>query len=302
MRDRRTRRRVVGVRFALIVFVAVCLTTFLALSQRRAVARCPEGLPESGWRCCPYGQNQQGGACVGTATACASTQMLVAGACLPADTTPKLITGGELRITPSDWEAEGELQELQLRVKSFRLSPTETTYAQWQECARDGLCRRLPKQEPGLPVTGISAQEAAAYCESVGGRLPTAEEWIFAAAGESGRRYPWGQTGLVCRRAVYGLVAGPCARSGDAPQTSDQTNAGPELVGSRPSGATPEGLLDMAGNVAEWTLALPPADGFQARGGSFRSELAGELKTWAALSNAEASDSTGIRCAFDASE
>ena len=176
-------------------------------------------------------------------------------------------------------------------VVDFRIARTEVTYEQWQDCERAGHCPPLPEREPGLPVSGITPERAQAYCQSVGGRLPTSSEWLLAAAGNPPRRFPWGQTGLVCRRAVFGLDRGPCASGGTTP----------DAVGSRPDGATPEGVLDMAGNVAEWTVSDSAAEapGFVARGGSFRSQLAGELKVWAEQSPESASQAIGVRCAFD---
>lgn len=103
--------------------------------------------------------------------------------------------------------------------------------------------------------------------------------------GSESTRYPWGQTGLVCRRATFGLEHGPCS--------SEAT--GPDLAGSRPDGATPTGILDLAGNVAEWTNE--PNGGTLARGGSFRSRLAADLKTWAARPDPPGPD-VGFRCAY----
>src|SRR5208283_929136 len=113
----------------------------------------------------------------------------------------------------------------------------------------------------------LTAYEAERFCEWAGGALPTSVQLAFSAAGPSGRRYPWGDTGAVCRRAAWGLVRGPCGRGA----------VGPELAGSHPDGATPEGVLDLAGNVAEW--AVSPG-GFEARGGSFRDGTASAMRSW----------------------
>jgi formylglycine-generating enzyme required for sulfatase activity len=162
------------------------------------------------------------------------------------------------------------------------------TYARWKACARAGVCRALESREPGVPVTRVSAEDAQRFCEFERGRLPTADEWLFAATGRELRRFPWGSTGLVCRRATFGLADGPCGEGAE----------GPELAGARPDGATPRGVLDLAGNVAEW--AREPDGSFRARGGSYRSRVAADLKSWAAepAPAERAAGHVGFRCVY----
>ena len=86
------------------------------------------------------------------------------------------------------------------------------------------------------PVVYVTLDDAQAYCEWVGGRLPNEEEWEIAARGLSGRKYPWGtETPDECR-VDLGNPSGT--------QTP---------VGMFPAGDAPEGISDMAGNVWEWT-------------------------------------------------
>ena len=138
---------------------------------------------------------------------------------------------GRLSLGEDDWQAEGVIFPRTALVGPFILDATEVTVERWEHCVRAGACRAIDDSEPGSPATGIDAKEAERFCRFENGRLPRGDEWLLAAMGAEGRRFPWGPTGLVCRRAAFGLETGPCAHGG-----------GPELAGARPDGATPEEL------------------------------------------------------------
>lgn len=108
-----------------------------------------------------------------------------------------------------------------------------------------------PPADDRLPVTSITWHEATAYTRWLTAatgtpyRLPDEAEWERAARGDDGRRYPWGDAPPDASRAVFAASALPGA-IGTAGQ-------GVQPVGTCPAGASPYGVLDMAGNVWEWT-------------------------------------------------
>ncbi len=106
------------------------------------------------------------------------------------------------------------------------------------------------------PVVQVSQADATAFCVFHGLRLPGDAEWEYAARGSDRRRYPWGDEAprqADPRRANFGTVT--CC----APDASDGFER-TAPAGRFPTGASPFGLLDMAGNVWEWTADLHPTE------------------------------------------
>jgi formylglycine-generating enzyme required for sulfatase activity len=103
------------------------------------------------------------------------------------------------------------------------------------------------------PATGLTYDEAAAFCAWAGGRLPAGDEWEAAARGTDARPWPWGAA----------FDADRCA--------SAETPYGfTEAVTAHPDGASPIGAEQMAGNVWEWVADPPDEDGWRRlRGGSY---------------------------------
>ncbi|MBD2158113.1 SUMF1/EgtB/PvdO family nonheme iron enzyme [Leptolyngbya sp. FACHB-16] len=89
------------------------------------------------------------------------------------------------------------------------------------------------------PVTETTWRGASEFCRWRNTRLPTEVEWEAAARGVEGRIYPWGNEPPTTNQVVYGRASG---------ETSP--------VGTHDAGASPDGIHDMAGNVAEWTSSL----------------------------------------------
>lgn len=138
----------------------------------------------------------------------------------------------------------------EVTMTTFDMDRTEVTVGEYARCVSAGVCEPAgllpgaPTPPPNLPVTQVRWEAAARFCRWAGGRLPTEAEWELAARGAEGREFPWGN--------VYNPhLANHGAWADDRTDATDGF-AGLAPVGSFPDGATPEGILDMAGNVAEW--------------------------------------------------
>jgi formylglycine-generating enzyme required for sulfatase activity len=266
-------------------------------------ARCGPGFVATGFRCCPSpGGDAVSGYCASVNGTCPSPLEAVDGHC-DAPRSKVLVSHGTLVVGPSDWEAEGLVKARQIQAGPFWMDAFEVTVGRFRcPVGVPGCSERFEDEKRrgdwARAAYGVPLREAIAFCKEAGGRLPTLDEWTLAAAGTASRRYPWGDAGAVCRRGAWGLSKGPCA----------QGASGPDTVGAHPSGATPSGVFDLAGNVAEWALGPQGTEqDAQLRGGSWRTAFAAELRTWSwrtaaglaeepTLSSLSAS---GFRCVYD---
>ena len=141
---------------------------------------------------------------------------------------------------------------LQVRLDRFRVTRSEVTVAQYRRCLEAGKCT-TPETRLGHcnwgragrdqhPVNCVDHAQAGAFCRWAGGSLPSEAQWEYAArGGGQPRLYPWGAQPPGCQRVARAGAGAGCVKGG-----------GTLPVCSRPAGRTPQGLCDMAGNVAEW--------------------------------------------------
>ncbi|HMJ54954.1 MAG TPA: bifunctional serine/threonine-protein kinase/formylglycine-generating enzyme family protein [Polyangiaceae bacterium] len=100
-----------------------------------------------------------------------------------------------------------------------------------------------------LPVTLVTWLAARLFCKSFGKRLPTEAEWEFAARGNEGRLFPWGNQQPDCERMHVPSDGSLAVRN---PERCDNERTFPFPVMSAAGDVTPEGAWDMGGNVLEW--------------------------------------------------
>jgi formylglycine-generating enzyme required for sulfatase activity len=278
---------------AFVAASTLCVAAVVAKARHDSAdpARC-EGLVARDNRCCASGQRLEAGRCVGRPERCPLPLVVTDLGCV-ASPYRVAIDGGRLHPGAGDWEAEGRTRWSDARVAPFEIDVFEITEGAYAECVAAGRCASLPASgEPGRALAHMSRADVEAYCSFRGGRLLTDDEWTLAAAGPASRRYPWGDTGAVCRRAAWGLEEGPCGFGFSAP----------ELAGAHPDGVSREGVHDLAGNVAEWVTGGSEAGMGLVRGGSFATSLATHLRTWhaRALPADTRSPQIGGRCGYDA--
>ena len=145
-----------------------------------------------------------------------------------------------------------------VHLDSFWMDQTEVTMAQFQRFMQEtGFAASLCGNGDDYPAACVDWYAAGEYCSWAGRRLPTEAEWEKAARGTDGRTYPWGE-GIDCDKAQYSGC------NGDALP-----------VGSKPAGASPYGVLDMAGNVWEWVSSLYKGYPYDASDGREDLEVSG---------------------------
>jgi len=227
------------------------------------------------------------------------------------------VPGGEFRLGRDDGD-DYERPAHPVKVSPFFIDVTEVTNEAYQKFVdangylpppswKDG---KFPAGSEKLPVTDVSWEDANAYAKWAGKRLPTEEEWEFAARGTDNRLYPWG---IDWKPGFSNITESGGGKKKLAP------------VGSFAQGVSPFNTLDMSGNAWEWTasdLKAYPGGNLKVpdeyakstlkviRGGSFsvpperatatvRRGWPASREDWPEGANPDYSQ-TGFRCAQDA--
>lgn len=158
------------------------------------------------------------------------------------------IPGGDFQLGRNDGD-DIDTPAHPASVKAFFIDQTEVTNEQYKLFV-DATNhtpppywkgKSFPEGQDRMPVTEVTWEDATEYARWANKRLPTEEEWEFAARGTDGRLYPWGtefQAGVANLRDA---AADP------------KSIANVSQAGSYPQGNSPFGIQDMIGNVWEWT-------------------------------------------------
>ncbi|MFC1734622.1 SUMF1/EgtB/PvdO family nonheme iron enzyme [Candidatus Hydrogenedentota bacterium] len=183
------------------------------------------------------------------------------------------------------------------QLDDFYISRTPVTNAEYLEFVHEtkwsapkswgALDEPFPAEQADFPVANVFFHDAEAYCEWRGGRLPTADEWEKAARGTDGRAYPWGDD----------FVSSYCL-------CGERQAAEPVSVYAHEEGASPYGLLDMAGNVGEF-IDGGKGRHKRVRGGDSKSQGEFFALAWTDIAAADASlclPNIGFRLASDSPE
>lgn len=216
------------------------------------------------------------------------------------------------------------------RVPAFFINRTEVTVSDYATCVVQGACKAPAGSKRGSqlllledcnwdhrserarhPINCVTYTEALAYCDYRDKRLPTAAEWLRAAAGHEEWRFPWGNETLSNAMDNVSREPGPARHracwQGDGTAAGERAATSTCPVDAHPQGASPFGVLGLVGNVMEWTST--PAEYMPEQrlvwGGGWRfdweNELLPSLEARLELPQDGSGDDVGFRCAMSAS-
>ena len=212
------------------------------------------------------------------------------------------------------WEdSPRRFHEHSMQMKSFWIDTYPVTNAQFKKFLdathyhpqddlnflRDWKDGSFPDGWDNKPVTWVSLEDARAYAGWAGKRLPHEWEWQYAAQGRDGRIYPWGND--------WNANAVPVPDKG-------RNMRGPDAVDAHPEGKSPFGVMDLVGNVWQWTeeftddhtraAILRGGEYYQPQGSIWYFPVAYKLnehgKFLLAAPSLDRSGGIGFRCAQDA--
>ena len=187
-----------------------------------------------------------------------------------------------------------------LDVAGFWIDVHEVTVDSFRACIAAGGCTppaagagcTMDADLAAHPVNCVTLEQARGFCAWQTKRLVGNHEWTAAAMGNGRRPYPWG-TELPAADRLNACGA-ECAAAGMYAGSDGHVRTAP--TGAFPLGRTPDGVDDLAGNVAEWVEGglLPTA-----RGGSFEDVDVASVRSLEARAVEAASATVGFRCAAD---
>jgi Sulfatase-modifying factor enzyme 1 len=217
---------------------------------------------------------------------------------------------------PAFYEKDRTNRNYHVKHRAFCIGASEVTVDAYGKCVAAGECTqpiakavgnecnwRNPSSRGDHPINCVDWHQASAYCSWLGGRLPQRDEWNWAVFGTSKAKYPWGNDApkdQLCWNG-QGNGLGEGLRRSTCP------------VGSYPVDRNPWGMMDIAGNVSEWTATTQSRNmvvvGGWSNGHTFveeSAEIAGESWRKKEISSAWSghkgqdlrigSETVGIRC------
>ncbi len=166
--------------------------------------------------------------------------------CVPSG---QFLMGTDPNLDPDAFYEDEQPQHV-IYLDSFWIDQTEVTNGMYQNCVQAGLCKpplsNANDEHPNyygdriyadFPIIGVTWNDAQAYCNWAGRKLPSEAQWEKAARGTDGRIFPWGNNFPNSTTLNYRMSG---------------TNGDVVKVGSYPNDISPYGALDMGGNAFEW--------------------------------------------------